>query len=423
MSMSSAFPQGFLWGSATAAHQVEGNNINSDLWAEEHAEGSPYRDKSGDAIDHYHRYREDIALLAELGLNAYRFSIEWARVEPEPGFYSQAVIDHYRDVLMTCHAHGLTPVVTMHHFTSPRWLIRLGGWASPETPERFADYCAAVFRELGEWIPYVQTMNEVNLPILLKDLFTQLDFMPPVGIDASYWTAPQWREIAAASCGTTVDRYFTFHMASDEASIAVLNEAHRKARAAIKAVSPHTKVGLSMALSDMQSIPGGEADAEKAWNANFAPFAESVRGDDFFGLQNYTREVYGPDGRVPAAPDAEMTQAGYEFYPEALANVIRRVSRELTVPILISENGIATDDDERRIEFIRRALGGVRSCIADGADVIGYLYWTAFDNFEWTFGYSMRFGVIGVDRATQRRTVKESGRYLGRVARSNGGEL
>jgi len=418
--MKTQFPDRFMWGSATAAHQVEGNNLNCDVWAEEHAEGSPYKDKSGDAIDHYHRYREDIALLAGLGLNTYRFSIEWARVEPEPGHYSKAVLAHYRDVLEACHEHGITPVVTLHHFTSPRWLMRFGGWASQETPDRFARYCETVMNELGDLIPYVQTMNEVNLPVMLKELFVKINFAPPVGIDASYWSAPQWREIAAAQCGTTAADYFTFHMASDENAIRIVNEAHRKARETIKAIRPETKVGLSMALTDMQSVPGGEENANAAWEAIFRPYWSAIQDDDFLGLQNYTREIYGPEGLVPVAEDAELTQMGYEFYPEALENVIRRVSTEWKKPILISENGVATNDDEQRIEFIKRAVSGVNACLTDGIEIWGYLYWSAFDNFEWVFGYAKRFGIIDVDRTTLERKIKESGHYLGRIAQSNG---
>lgn len=415
-----AFQSKFLWGTATAAHQVEGNNINCDVWAEEHAEGSPYADKSGDAIDHYRLYREDIALLAKLGLNEYRFSIEWARIEPEPGYYSKSAIEHYRSVLQTCHDHGLTPIVTMHHFTSPRWLMRFGGWADAETPERFARYCEVVFTELGQQIPYTLTMNEVNLPVMLRELFENINFVPPVGIDAKSWVAPEWRKSAAAMCGTTVDRYFTFHMASDEHSIQVVKEAHRKAREAIKRVSPHTKVGLSMALPDIQSIPGGEEQAENVWNAYFRQYLPDIQEDDFFGLQNYTREIYGPNGQIPVAEGAEVTQMGYEYYPEALEGVIRKVARDLSIPVMVTEHGVATDQDERRIEFIQRGLRGVEACLADGLNIQGYMYWSAFDNFEWIFGYAKHFGIIAVDRSTQERRVKESARYLGSIARNNG---
>ncbi|WP_426451635.1 glycoside hydrolase family 1 protein [Paenibacillus sp. S-38] len=410
------FPQHFIFGSATAAYQVEGNNTNSDFWAEEHAAGSPYQDKSGDAVDHYRLYREDIALMASLGLKAYRFSIEWARVEPAPGQYSRSAIAHYRDVLLACCEHGLTPVVAMHHFSSPQWLMRFGGWGSDEVPERFANYCEFVFQELGELIPYVLTFNEVNLPVMLREVFSSIGIIPPVGIDGAAWTAPGWRASAAQLCGTTADQYVTFHMISDEPKITLLMEAHRRARQTIKRLQPNAKVGLSMALSDIQSVPGGEALAQQKWQQYFEQYLPALEGDDFFGLQNYTREVYGPEGRVAPAADAELTQMKYEYAPEALGRVIRKVAQAVTLPIFVTEHGVATDDDERRIEFIRRGLQGVHACLQEGIDVRGYLHWTTFDNFEWNAGYSMRFGLIGVDRMTQERTVKESARYLGRIA-------
>lgn len=418
--MNKTFPKDFLWGTATAAHQVEGNNVNSDVWAEEYSEGSPYGDKSGDAVDHYRLYMEDIKLLASLGLKTYRFSIEWARIEPEAGYYSKSEIQHYGDVLKACHDNGITPMVTMHHFTSPRWLMRFGGWSNPSTADRFAKYCEVVFQELGELIPYALTMNEINLPVMLHELFVNFNFIPPVGIEAKSWTAPKWRESAARACGTTLDDYFTFHMASDKASIDIIKNAHRKAREVIKRINPNTKVGLTLALPDIQSVEGGEEQAEKTWHKYFKQYLDAIQEDDFFGVQNYTREVYGPNGQVPLGEGTEVTECGYEYYPEALAGVIRKVALDLDIPIIVTENGIATQNDERRIEFIQRALDGVHSCIADGINVQGYLYWSTFDNFEWTFGYNMHFGVIGVDRSSQERLVKESAHFLGDIAQNNG---
>lgn len=414
------FPYHFIWGAATAAHQVEGNNINSDAWVEEHAEGSPYAEPSGDAIDHYHRYREDIALLASLGLKAYRFSIEWARIEPEPGVYSLAAIAHYGDMLKACYDHGLVPLVTLHHFTSPRWLIGMGGWSNEETPMRFAQYCETVFEHLGDLIPYAMTINEINLPVSLKELFGNLGHTPPVGVDAKAWTAPKWREEAASKCGTTADNYWPFFSAYGERELRILMEAHRKARKVIKRVSPAAKVGLTMALPNVQAAPGGEEQAAKAWTGYFRQFLPAIREDDFLGLQNYTREIYGPEGQLPLGADAETTQMGYEYYPEGLAGSIRKVAEELPVPIIVTENGVAADDDGRRVEFIGRALKGLHACLEDGIDIQGYLYWSAFDNFEWYFGYAKRFGIIGVNRKTMKRTVKDSARFLGTIARNNG---
>ncbi|MCR3759515.1 glycoside hydrolase family 1 protein [Clostridium felsineum] len=418
--MKKIFAKDFLWGTATSAHQVEGNNINSDVWAEEYSEGSPYKEKSGDAVAHYRLYREDIKLMASLGLKVYRFSIEWARIEPEEGCYSKSEIEHYRDVLNCCINNRIIPMVTMHHFTSPRWLMRIGGWSNPNTADKFARYCEVVFKELGELIPYALTMNEANLPIMLHELFVNFNFIPPVGVEAKSWTAPGWRESAAKACGADIENYFTFHMASDEASIKIIKDAHLKAKRAIKKINPNTKVGLSLALPDVQFVKGGEEKAKEAWQKYFKQYLDAIKKDDFFGIQNYTREVYGEDGQIPLGKDIEVTGAGYEFYPEGLKGAIRKVGKDLSIPIIVTENGIATNNDERRIEFIKRAVKGVEACIEEGINVKGYIYWSTFDNYEWTFGYSMNFGVIGVNRKTQERIVKESARVLGKISKNNG---
>ena len=157
------FSEQFLIGAATAAHQVEGNNINSDYWAMEQMENTSFNEPSLDAVDHYNRYEEDIKLMAQAGLNAYRFSIEWARVEPAPGVYDEKEITHYRDVLVCCRENGIEPVVTLHHFTSPKWLIEQGGWEEEATVEKFAKYCGYVTEQLGDLMHYVCTINEANM--------------------------------------------------------------------------------------------------------------------------------------------------------------------------------------------------------------------------------------------------------------------
>ncbi|MDQ1397091.1 MAG: beta-glucosidase, partial [Acidimicrobiaceae bacterium] len=162
-----SFPTGFLWGTATAAHQVEGGNWNSDWWAWEHAEGTPCVEPSGDACDQLNRYRDDLALLAGLGFTTYRFSLEWARIEPEDGEFSVAALDHYRRVCAACHEQGITPVVTYHHFTSPRWLAATGGWENPGTADRFARFCQRATRHLGDMIGWACTINEPNMVAMI----------------------------------------------------------------------------------------------------------------------------------------------------------------------------------------------------------------------------------------------------------------
>ncbi len=165
--MAVRFPDGFLWGTATAAHQVEGGNWNNDWWAWEHQPGSGCVEPSGDACDQFHRYPEDIALLARLGFDTYRFSLEWSRIEPERGEWSLAALDHYRRICACCHEHGLVPVVTFHHFTSPRWMVEAGGWADPGAADLFVRYCERAAAHLGDLIGWACTINEPNIVALM----------------------------------------------------------------------------------------------------------------------------------------------------------------------------------------------------------------------------------------------------------------
>ena len=413
--MNTSFPPGFLWGTATAAHQVEGNNVNSDFWVVEHLPNTMFAEPSGDAVDHYHRYPEDIALLAELGFNSYRFSVEWARVEPEEGFFSTAILDHYKRMLETCHVHGLKPVVTFHHFTSPRWLASQGGWLEPDTADKFARYCARATRHFGDLMEAACTINEVNIPTMVG-LFWLSNSKQEDGPD------PMLQAMSQAF-NVTPDRVGPFMFAASKQGRDVILDAHAKAVAAIKAERANLPVGLTVALQDMQAVEGGEAGraARDAARRELQDvFLEAARGDDFVGVQTYSRDRYGPDGRLGPEEGVELTQMGYEFWPEALEATIRYAVQVTGVPVIVTENGIGTDDDARRIEYYRRALTGVANCLDDGLDVRGYYAWSAFDNFEWMMGYAKTFGIIAVDRETQQRTVKPSARWLSEFWATNG---
>jgi beta-glucosidase len=406
------FPKGFLWGAATAAHQVEGGNTNSESWVLEHTPGSMYAEPSGDAIDHYHRYRDDIALLARLGFNSYRFSIEWARIEPEEGMFSLAALEHYRRMLACCHEHGLTPIVTFHHFTSPRWLMRTGGWESHDTPDKFARYCERAVKHLGDLIGAACTTNESNLPTLLSSL----GYMPPA---AQMRTATWWVAAAHTLC-IAPDQLAPFQYVDPEMAFDVFIAAHRKGMAAIKSGPNNIPVGMTLAIQDIQAGPGGEAMADTMRHKINGMFLEALRGDDFVGVQTYSRARFGPNGALPPEAGVEGTLMGYEFWPEALEATIRYAVSITGSPVIVTENGLGTPDDTRRIEYVRRAVRGVANCLRDGLDVRGYCYWSAFDNYEWSMGYRPTFGIIGVDRATQQRTPKPSAHYLGEIARANG---
>jgi beta-glucosidase len=386
-------PETFLWGSATAAHQVEGGNSSSDCWALEHASPSLFREPSGDAVDQYRRFGDDLRLLADLGLNAYRFSVEWARVEPKPGEISNAVLDHYADCAAQCRALGIAPVVTFHHFTQPLWMARLGGMGADEFPGRFADYCDAVAKAL-DGMALACTLNELNLPVIAGPYFQA--------------AAPQAkREAAEAALGGPLSGFFLF---AGDAALKGGLEAHRQARAAIRAVRPEVPVGMTLAISEEDAEPGAEGLRAERLKSGYLPFLEAAADDDFVGVQTYSRTVSRADGTAGAAVGASLTTMGWEDRPEALGAVCRWVSVVCDRPIYVTENGYPGLDDKRRSQFVATAIAGMQAAMAAGADVRGYFYWSLLDNFEWMFGYDQKFGLIEVDRSTQSRRVKPSAR-------------
>jgi beta-glucosidase len=404
------FPQAFLWGAATAAHQVEGGNINSDAWLLEHVDGTVYSEPSGDACDHYHRYRDDIELLAALGLNAYRFSIEWARVEPEEGEFSLAQLDHYRRMLAACHEHSIKPMVTLHHFTSPRWIAARGGWESEDTATLFERYCEQVAKHLGDLFTVACTINELNLGIVLQ----QSGFLHS---DEAI-VGSRWRREAARATAVEPEMFSSFPFCVRSRSRDVLLEAHRRAARVLRSVG-NCAVGMTLAMLDLQAEPGAEVARDLAAAESQDIFLQAANADDFIGVQCYTRQRIGVAGQLPPEPGAEFSQMGYELWPDAVQAAIRKASSIARVPIIVTESGVATDDDLCRIEYVQRVLGGVAQCLRDGIDVRGFFYWSLLDNFEWLFGYGPKFGLIEVDRKTQRRKVKPSAEWLGQTARNN----
>ena len=405
------FPDGFLWGAATAGHQVEGGNVNADLWPMEWAEHSTFNEPSGDACDHYHRYSEDMSLLAELGLNAYRFSLEWSRIEPEPGYYSRAALDHYGRMLESCLNLGVTPVVTYNHFTVPRWMAGRGGWSAADAPARFADYASRVTGHLGDLLSWVCTLNEPNLMAMMRSTGVLAMGAGDRG------PAPEPVEGQARVGGFDPARY---RMGIVAAGVEQMATAHLLAVQAIKASTGTVKAGWTLALVDLQPAEGGEDRWLEARRLGQTDWLSVSAEDDFVGVQTYSRARLGPEGQLPVPEGTPTMQTGWEVYPEALGHTVRLAGEHAGVPILVTENGMATDDDEARIAYTRAALEGLAKCVEDGIDVRGYIHWTLLDNFEWNAGYSKTFGLIAVDRGTFVRTVKPSARWLGEVAQRNG---
>jgi beta-glucosidase len=407
------FPKGFLWGAAIAGHQAEGDNVGSDAWLLENVQPTEFKEPSGSGVDHYRLYDQDIAMLAGAGLNTFRFSIEWARVEPVEGMFSVAAIGHYRDVLQACRKRGVKTMVSFNLFVNPRWFAARGGWEADGAAQLYARYCDKVARELGDLIDYATTFNEPNLPRLLFGIPGPLSFM------ADNPRMHAMLEQAGRQAGTG---RFSAWLFGDIAKIeAGVLQGHAAAYQAIKAVRPQLPVGFSIAIADDQAIDGGEAMRDKKRAIAYEPWFRAISAHgDFIGVQTYTRELVGPDGVRPPPKDAKFTSAHMEYYPEALEATIRYTARHVKVPLYVTENGISTDDDAQRAAYIRTAVQGVANCLKDGIDVRGYVHWSLLDNFEWVFGYGPRYGLIAVDRATMKRTVKPSLGLLGRIAKANG---
>lgn len=414
--------QDFFVGTATAAYQVEGNNVHSDFWVQEHVKHTDFTEKSGAACDHYNRYEEDIRLLAEAGCNAYRFSIEWGRIEPKEGRFDESEVEHYRKVIDCCYENGVTPIATLMHFSSPAWLISKGGWGKESVVKAFERYARFIAERLGKKLPYICTINEANMGGQLNKVIADMrkagkrkegsvQVGQNTGLDMKVILLGMFEQGRAFH--TSPFAVNTFLKPRKPQQEEIVMRAHQAAKAAIKRVCPDTKVGLTLSLFDYQPVAGGEAQTEKLWQEDFGWYLPFIREDDFVGVQNYSRKLVDANGVREPAPDAPVTQMGYEDYPQSIGHVVEKVSHSFQGEILVTENGIATADDARRCEFIRQAFASVMEAMAKGAKVRAYCYWSLLDNFEWQAGYSKTFGVIAVDRRTQKRTPKESLAVLG----------
>ena len=389
------FPPEFLWGAATAAHQVEGDNTNSDWWRFEHDGRTAAVESSGDAIDHVHRYRSDFALLAGLGHNCHRLSVEWARIEPAEGEFSRSALGHYREVLTALREQGLTSFVTLHHFTLPAWFADRGGWLAPDATVVFERYCRRVLEALGDLVDHVCTINEPQMVAL----HGYLEGCHPPGV-----TNPTlWRRVGR-----------------------VLLDAHHRAVEVTRATSD-ARPGLVLQLPHL--APAREDDVSVAYLQAIRAevvdlYLDALRpgaGGDWLGVQYYRKNWVDPGSPTIFAappPGVPTTQMGWAVDPDGFRLVLHRAA-ETGLPLYVTENGIATEDDRERIEYIRVHLQALAQARQEGVDVRGYVHWSAFDNFEWAEGYRPKFGLIAVDRERDfERTPKPSAHAFARVART-----
>ncbi len=380
------FPDRFAWGTSTSGYQTEGGGSNTDWWRYERAEGTHCAEECGDACDSWNRYEEDLDLIVELGLNSYRLSVEWARIEPQRGAIDADALRHYRQMLEACHARSIVPVVTLHHFTLPLWVADLGGFESPEIVQLMGNYARIVGEALGDVIGVACTVNEPNIVALMGYL---MGLFPPAQSD--------W------------DRFSKVNT--------TLRACHVAMRDALRATPGHYPIGMPISMHEYEALPGGEEAASSLRHEMEDEYLRSMGDDDFVGVQCYTKWVFGPDGFI-VHPEGELTEMGYLFWPECVEYTIRRAASMVDVPIIVTENGIGTDDDEQRIRYLTGALAGLSNAIADGIDVRGYFQWSLLDNFEWTLGYRPKFGIVAVDRTTFERTPKPSAAWYAEATRN-----
>ena len=430
------FPRDFTWGAATASYQIEGavreGGRGESIWDRfSHTPGLVRNGDTGDvACDHYHRYREDVALVASLGFNAYRFSISWSRVLPAgTGTVNEPGLDFYDRLVDELLGHGIAPFVTLYHWDLPQALEDAGGWPARATALAFADYAAIVAQRLGDRVRSIATINE-----------------PWVAADHGYRIgthAPGRSDPAAAI-----------------AAAHHLLVAHGLGMQAIRAAAPAVPAGIVLNLGPMQPASSHPLDLEAAsaahdwlnrwyldplvgrgypglpaWAAGHAR-VDIRDGDmeliaaplDFLGVNYYSRnQVRSPllPQLEPTGAPPERTGIGWEVYPAGLGETLEFVaSRTGELPLYITENGAAYPDgadaahDPARVSFLRRHLAVAHQALERGVPLRGYFVWSLLDNFEWAQGYGPRFGVVHVDYGTQERRVRDSGRFMGAVARS-----
>jgi len=401
------FPAGFLWGCATAAHQVEGGNHNNDWWGFERRGGILNGDSSDPACDHYHRFPEDFRLLRLLRNNAHRLSIEWSRIEPSPGEFDDAQVQHYREVLEELRRRGMAAMVTLHHFTSPTWFAQRGGWSASGAEQAWLPFVTRVAEELGDLVAAWCTLNEPNIYATQGWLTGEF---PP---------------------GRKGDLRGVYRVLS------AMARGHELAYRLLKRITPAVPVGLAHHKWLMlPAEPRRRRDRVAAgtaqlfmdrWPVGRGRLRRVVEApSDFIGLNHYTGSLVKFDPRRPQEqfihrfnpPGTPESDFGWAIRPGWLRRSLEEL-KPLGKPVYVAENGIATVDDGRRQQFLISVLGEVWEAIQSGVDVRGYFHWTSVDNFEWAHGYAMRFGLIGLDRETQERRIKASGWLFAKIAEDN----
>ena len=413
------FPNKFLFGTAVASYQVEGGIYNNDWTIWENKSNSVCVEPCNEACKHYEMLDKDIELLKKLGIKAFRFSIEWSRVEPTEGNFDTDVINHYVEKANKLIASNIIPIITFHHFTTPEWLFKKDSWLNPDADEYFDNYVGKLMEYLPSDIEFFNTINEPGI-FAFFGYFSTNKFPPGIANETK------------------------FIQASEN-----IMSAHRKALKTIKKYNQNAKVGMTHALQEWEDDDSNKLKEYLKYHLE-DKFLEASIDDDFIGLQTYTIVRYpkniflkfsnalllnigfirkfilpriiqifaGRNGAITS--ETRTTKMGYEYRPEAVLYNLKRLKKIFPdKEIFITENGIATDNDDERIEFVTTVLKDVHKFVTEHNNVIGYLYWSLLDNFEWDLGYQMNFGLVEVNRETYERIPHKSASWFGNISSSN----
>ncbi len=405
-----AFPKNFLWGASTAAHQVEGGNYNHwTKWEQANATrlaataeqrygwmpswpnikdaaSMPENYISGNGVEHYGRYKEDFALLKQLNMNAFRFSIEWSRIEPEEGKWNEQEIAHYRQYLQELQRQGIEPVVTLWHWTMPVWFVDKGDFEKRRNIQYFERFVAKVTAELGEHFTYVTLLNEPN--VHMSESYLR-GIRPP----------NRHRPLQA------VRVYYHLVLA------------HRHAYQIMKQLKPKLLVGIAFALSDIRparrrNVLDRLAVGAMCYGANWW-FLNRIHDQlDFIGVNYYFTSYVSWRGRLHN-PDSPKSDLGWYMEPSRLGGILTDAWQRYHKPLMVTENGLADAKDASRKWWLEESVAALQRALKSGVDLRGYLHWSLLDNFEWEQGYWPEFGLIAVDRKTMKRTIRPSARWLG----------
>jgi beta-glucosidase len=404
------FPKQFLWGASTAAHQVEGNNHNQwSVWELENAKAkaaqaeyhyddypsweyikkdakTPDNYVSGELADHYNRYEEDFDFLTKMNMNAYRFSIEWSRVEPREGAWNVEAINHYKAYLAALKRRDIEPVVTLFHFTLPVWFAELGGFEKRANGKYFIRFAEKVVAELGSNMRYIITINEPEV-YAFESYYLQ-DWPPNKN---SIWM---------------YNKVLNNMAYAHKGAAKIIHDMNRKFKVSIAKNSNYIYPGDNAWLSRLS------ANLFQYFQDDFV-IKKFIKSCDFLGVNYYfSSRVYGY--RIHN-PDIKLSDLHWDLHPADIQYAIERLTRTYHLPIMITENGLADAKDDQREWWIKETIIGLQKALRSGADVIGYLHWSLMDNFEWAYGKWPRFGLVAIDYKTGKRTLRTSAEWFGKV--------